>query len=303
MKLEYKILWFEDQFSEVEGDAERLKSLIREYGFKPIFDQRDKISEEEIGVLALSLEEHNPYDLIIFDYDLGGDSANGLNIAAHLRNKIYTDMIFYSGQVPKTLRKYLFDNEVDGVFIVHRDVFYDDIEPIIEDHIKKLSDLNNIRGVVMAVTSEIDQNIRDLLVEKVNSQLNDEQKSQLLTKTKKKLQDSLKSRLKKVEQIDTIEKLTDSFTNYNIFDFNRVRLTYLSTSEKESQEQVIFSDGSNLHQVINERNKLAHEKAVIDDGRLTLKLKSGDEQYNQEKFTQIRNLLLSAQNDIETCNE
>ncbi len=303
MKLEYKVLWFEDQFSEVEGDAERLAALIREYGFIPAFDHRDKITEDEIEQLALSLEEHNPYDLIIFDYDLGGDSANGLNIASHLRNKIYTDMIFYSGQVPKKLRKYLFDNEVDGVFIVHRDVFYDDIEPIIEDHIKKLSDLNNIRGVVMAVTSEIDQNIRELLREKVNSQLSDEQKNNLLNKITKKLKGSLKSRLKKVEQIDTIEKLSDSFTDYNVFDFNRIRLTYLSTSEEGGHEHQIFSDGSNLHQVINERNKLAHEKAVIDDGKLTLKLASGDENYNHEQFTQIRNLLLSTHTDIETCNE
>jgi hypothetical protein len=303
MKLEYKVLWFEDQFSEVEGDVERLEALVREYGFIPEFDHRDRISEQEIETLALSLEEYNPYDLIIFDYDLGGNSANGLNIAAHLRNKIYTDMIFYSGQVPQQLRKYLFDSEVDGVFIVHRDVFYDDIEPIVEDHIKKLSDLNNIRGVVMAVTSEIDQSIRDLLVEKVSSQLNDEQKEILFKKTKKKLSDSLRSRIKKVEEIDSIEKLTSSFTNYNIFDFNRVRLTYLSASEEGSQESDVFTDGSNLHQVINERNKLAHEKAVINDGKLTLKLESGDEQYDHEQFTKIRNLLLLAHNDIQNCNE
>jgi hypothetical protein len=303
MKLEYKVLWFEDQFSEVEGDVERLEALVREYGFIPEFDHRDRISEQEIETLALSLEEYNPYDLIIFDYDLGGDSANGLNIAAHLRNKIYTDMIFYSGQIPQQLRKYLFDKEVDGVFIVHRDFFYDDIEPIVEDHIKKLSDLNNIRGVVMAVTSEIDQSIRDLLVEKVSSKLNADQKEELLIQTKKKLHKSLKSRIKKVEEIDSIEKLTSSFTNHNIFDFNRVRLTYLSTSEDGSQESTIFSDGSNLHQVINERNKLAHEKAVINDGKLILKLASGNEKYDQEQFTKVRNLLLLAHNDIKICNE
>lgn len=300
MKLEYKVLWFEDQFSEVEGDVDRLKSLVREYGFIPDFDHRDKISEQEIEALAVRLEEYNPYDLIIFDYDLGGNSANGLNIAAHLRNKIYTDMIFYSGQVPHQLRKYLFDSEVDGVFIVHRDVFYDDIEPIIEDHIKKLSDLNNIRGVVMAVTSDIDQSIRDILVEKVSDQLNNEEQSELLRKTKKKLTESLKSRMSKVEEIDSIENLVVSFKDYNIFDFNRIRLTYLSINDETND---IFIDESNLHKVIKERNKLAHEKAVINDGRLTLRLASGDEYYDHEQFKRVRNLLLSAHNDINKFNE
>lgn len=300
MKLEYKILWFEDQFSEVEGDVRRLESLVREFGFIPEFDHRDKISEKEIEDLALSLEDYNPYDLIIFDYDLGGDSANGLNIAAHLRSKIYTDMVFYSGQVPQKLRQYLFDSEVDGVFIVHRNVFYDDIQPIIEDHIKKFSDLNNLRGVVMAVTSEIDQSIRDLLVEKVNTKLDVRRKNNLLKKVKKKLSDSLKSKLRKVDEIDTIEKLISSFKNYNIFDFNRIRLTYLSISD---EKEGFFIDESNLSKVIKERNKLAHEKAVISDGKLTLKLESGDEQYNHKKFTEIRSLLLAAHDDVKSCHE
>jgi hypothetical protein len=304
MKLEYKVLWFEDQFSEVEGDVARLKSLIREYGFIPDFDHRDKISEQEIEALAVRLDEYNPYDLIIFDYDLGGNSANGLNIAAHLRNKIYTDMIFYSGKIPHELRKYLFDNEVDGVFIVHRDFFYDDIEPIIEDHIKKLSDLNNIRGVVMAVTSDIDQSIRDILVKKVSDQLNDEEQSKLLKKTKKKLIQSLKGRMSKVERIDSIENLIVSFKDYNIFDFNRIRLTYLSMNDEINDEiNDIFIDESNLHKVIKERNKLAHEKAVINDGKLTLRLASGDEYYDHEQFKRVRNLLLLAHDDINKFNE
>lgn len=302
MKLEYKILWFEDQFSEVEGDAYRLEALIREYGFIPEFDHRAKISEAEIEALALSLEQYNPYDLIIFDYDLGGSSETGLSIAAHLRNKIYTDMVFYSGQVPKQLRKYLFDDEVDGVFIVHREVFYDDIEPIIEDHIKKLSDLNNIRGVVMAASSEIDQKIRELLIKKITLKLNDEQKKELFDKTKKNLLRSLTSRIKKVENIDDIEKLVQSLIDYNVFDFNRVRLTYLSISEKGSIENNVLGDASNLYKVIIERNKLAHEKAIVNEGKLTLQLKTGDEHYGHEQFTLIRNLLLSAQEDIKNCD-
>lgn len=303
MKLEYKVLWFEDQFSEVEGDAERLGSLIREYGFIPEFDQRDKISEQEIEVLASALEDYNPYDLIIFDYDLGGSSANGLSIASTLRSKIYTDMVFYSGQIPKQLRKLLFDDEVDGVFIVHRDNFYDDIEPIIEDHIKKLSALNNIRGVVMAVTSEIDQQLRYLLTKKISSQLDDDQKDAFFKKTKKKLQSSIKSRTKKIEEIHDIEMLVQSLIDYNVFDFNRVRLTFLSVCDEGSFEKTVFADESNLFKAINERNKLAHEKAILSDGKLILKVGEGEEHYGQEQFSEIRNLLLSVHEDISKFNE
>ena len=92
MKLEYKVLWFEDQFEYIEDDIQSICGLVREHGFIPIVERRTGITEGEIDELSHRLDSYNPYDLIIFDYDLGTASAGGLQIATKLRASIYTDM-------------------------------------------------------------------------------------------------------------------------------------------------------------------------------------------------------------------
>jgi len=292
VKIEYKVLWFEDQFEHIEEDFERLKGFVRSFGFIPDFTHKDKVTQEEIEQLADQLIDYNPYDLIIFDYDLGGESANGLDIAAHLRNQIYTDMIFYSGQVPTELRKKLYDSEVDGVFVVHRDNFYDEIEPIVDDHVKKMSDLNNLRGVVMASTSEMDVQLRENLISKLES-LSAEEGVALFLDTKSKLQRSFKGRTSKIDKIESLDNLIAVIRNPHIFDFNRVRLTFLSVSDGV-EDRALLEDNAELHQVISERNKLAHQKAVLQDGKMTLTGTEGSQQYDHDRFTQVRQLLLSA---------
>lgn len=300
MNLEYRVLWFEDQFDAIRGDVRRLTSLIEEYGFIPQFTHKDKISEDEIDQLASDLSNNNPFDLIIFDYDLGSNSVDGDVIASNLRNKIYTDMVFYSGQIPQQLRQNLYEKEVDGVFIVHRNTFYDDIEPIIEDHIKKMSDLNNIRGVVMAATSQIDVNLREGLIEKLKT-LDDGKLNSIINKTKTRLHKNIAQRAQKIDGIKCIESLTNIIEDHSVIDFNRVRLTYVSACNKGDVIRLAIDDNSHLKKAIDERNRLAHQNAVIEDGKMTLKSDNGDQQYDQQTFIDVRKLLLSATADVETC--
>ncbi|WP_233963511.1 hypothetical protein [Pectobacterium versatile] len=292
MKAEYKILWFEDQFDEVAGDYERVSQLVTEYGFVPDILHRDSITAAEIEILSSQLSSYNPYDLIIFDFDLGGNSENGLSIASHLRSKIFTDMVFYSGQVPKELRRKLFENEVDGVFIVHRDSFYDDIEPIIEDHIKKMSDINNMRGVVMSETSKMDLSIRDILISlagKLDAQTNES----TLDKLKSRLIKKLKERQEKIENITNIEEIA---SDYILTTFDNVRISLKELTGNIGSE--MLREGSLVHKVQVERNTLAHCKCELtDDGRMIISGRNPKE-YNFEEFTRLRNDLLRAHKDI-----
>jgi len=293
MKVEYKVLWFEDQFDAVEGDVERLKLLVSDNGFIPDIIHKDSITAEEIENLANKLAFYNPYDLIIFDYDLGRQSENGLSIAAHLRSKIFTDMVFYSGQVPQDLRKKLYESEVDGVFIVHRDTFYDDIEPIIEDHIKKMSDINNIRGVVMSETSKMDLEIRKILID--ISKHGDVTKSEaVLTKLKTRLLKKVEERQKVIENIATIE---DAANNFIITTFDNVRVSLKELIGDIGEE--LLKDGSLVHRIQVERNTLAHCNCELtDDGRMILLHGKIHKEYNFSEFTRLRKELINAHQDI-----
>ncbi|MFB9136366.1 hypothetical protein ACFSJQ_14005 [Vibrio olivae] len=292
MKSEYKILWFEDQFDEVAGDYERVGQLVSEYGFIPDITKKISVTEDEIELLSSQLSSYNPYDLIIFDYDLGGQSENGLSIASHLRSKIFTDMVFYSGQVPKQLRKMLFDNEVDGVFIVHRDSFYDDIEPIIEDHIKKMSDINNMRGVVMSETSKMDLAIREILIAwSTNAGIDDNERA--LNKLKNRLTRKLEEKQQKIQNLTSIEEIIG---NYILTTFDNVRVSLKELIGEVGKD--VLKDGSLLHAIQMERNVLAHCKCQLtEDGKMIVEGREPKE-YNFDEFKRLRNQILQAHEDI-----
>ncbi|KJG17088.1 hypothetical protein [Photobacterium angustum] len=298
MKLKYKVLWFEDQFEEVQGDYERLQDLVLEYGFIPEFTHRDSITAEEIEELSRKLSSYNPYDLIIFDFDLGGKSENGLSIAYHLRSKIFTDMIFYSGQIPEELRERLFEKKVDGVFIVHRPSFFDDIEPIVEDHIKKMSDMNNMRGVVMSETSNMDLKLRETFIDKCKA-LSSESLENSLQELKDRMTRQLKEKQEKVDQLVSLE---EAISNHFITTFDQVRIALKSVSGELGNE--ILKERSLVHKVQIERNKLAHQKAELtEDGRMLLHGKKEPYEYNFDEFKRMRNELLEAHRHIDMLSK
>ncbi len=294
MKLEYKVLWFEDQFEHIKGDVERIEEYVRSFGFEPNFVHKDKISSSEIESLSTALDNYNPYDLIIFDYDLGSGSEKGLNIAHHLRNKIYTDMVFYSGQVPADLRRLLYENEVDGVFIVHRSEFYDDIERIIEDHIKRMSDINNVRGVVMSATSAMDIDLREITVALID--LDPENLPLVLENLKERLK---KDQTIKLECTDRINCAKTALLDPYSTTFENVRIVLQDILKSNPNLKALITNNSVVHLVQQERNKLAHQKEnLTDDGRMFLGAPDKQIEYNFEKFRNIRLSLLEARKHI-----
>ena len=298
MKLEYKVLWFEDQFEEVQGDYERLEDLVKEFGFIPDFTHKASITQTEIEELSKKLSSYNPYDLIIFDYDLGGKSVDGLSIASHLRSKVFTDMIFYSGKVPKELRQLLFESEVDGVFIVHRDNFYDDIEPILEDHIKKMSDMNNMRGVVMSETSQMDLRLREICINK-SKELTEDELKRSLEVLKKRMRCQLIDKRDKIKKLTSLE---DAISNHYMTTFDQVRIALKDMTGELGKS--LLKDQSLVHKVQVERNKLAHQRAeMTEEGVMLLHGPKSSIEYNFNEFQRMRNELLEAHNKINRLGE
>ncbi|RDH85967.1 MAG: hypothetical protein DIZ80_00380 [endosymbiont of Galathealinum brachiosum] len=296
MKLTYKILWFEDQFENVKESVSNVEDFVSSHGFIPEIEKETKISYDDIRKLASTLSNYNPYDLIIFDYDLGGDSEDGLTIAKELRRQIYTDLIFYSGTKQNVLRKKLYDSKVDGVFIIDREIFNDQVEALIEDHIKKISDINNIRGVVMSSMSHTDVKMRDSF-NKACTALDPIKRSELLEYIKEKLKDKVFNQSVKVEKITCVE---DAIKDPFLTEFQVIRVAFKKLFEEGSAQHEFLSEGSNLCKTQSERNKLAHQHAKLtDEGKLILHSHGGDEkEYNFDEFKRLRMQLLKIQSDF-----
>lgn len=295
MKLSYDILWFDDQFQELQYGIKRVENFIKSKGLIPKIEKRSNVTIQEIHDLSDKLDNHNPYDLVICDFDMGSHNPTGVEIAKELRAQIYTDMVFYSGNRPDAIEKIIFENRIQGVFVIHKPSLYMEITPIISDHIKKISSLNGARGLIMSEWSNIEIGLRQLLKSSISS-LNHTDISEHKQKIIKRLIKQSKDRIKSLENNPDIFDLIE---NPFICDSSIIRRSLSALNEAEE----IFKDNGDLHLIQNERNVLAHsEHRICDDGSLVVQGKKEDLVYNHEEFQRLRMALLNLKNKIEQKN-
>ncbi len=291
MKIEYKVLWIEDHFDAVEAHIEGLEAKLKDFGFKLHVDRRTTLNNVKLEELSFKLSRYNPYDIIIFDYDLEGKMGD--EIAHRLRSDIFTDMIFYSGVPGVKLREILFKKEVDGVYIVNRSNFIDEVLPIIEDQIKRICDINNMRGVILDEMSRIDLKMRNMYKKKYDGLLPEEQ-GQQLTKFKAKLSERITAITKQVEDI-VVEYFSTMIPDPIKVEFNIVRSRLKSVTSNDA----VFGENSALKLKQDLRNKFAHNTAKYDDEEGTVALEGHEEKYGFSEFTEIRKDLLKLSKELD----
>lgn len=123
MKLEFKILWFDDQPKELTSQKGMLTRHLMKEGFKLNIKEVTQI--KDIKSLLPSLQNESNPDLILMDWNMGngtqGAGLDGADVAKKIRSKFkYQEIVFYSAAPPETLRKAVFDKKIDGVFCINR---------------------------------------------------------------------------------------------------------------------------------------------------------------------------------------
>jgi len=286
MKINYEILWFEDQPGAIEHDLESIDLYLESSGYCMSLDMKSVVTSAEVDGIAEKIARYNKYDMIVCDYDMG-NSPDGSNIARKLRAEVYTDMVFYSGNAPDDLRKILYENRVDGVFVVDRAKLADEFEMILEDHIKKACDVNGIRGIVMDETSRFDRILREKCA-KVLSDVSPEQLESVRSDVVRRITNSAESRLKKAKNITCpITALSDFQTS----DFNLVRHRLADLMKEVDDVATMLSDSGELKRMQDLRNRLAHLECIYsDDGWMSLSDDAND-RFDFERFREIRKTL------------
>lgn len=296
MKINYKVLWIEDHFDSVQFAIDGIEDRLEEYGFKFEVDKKNSLSSDDLDKLSDRLDQYNPYDMIIFDYELGEEHKKGNEIARNLRRSIFTDMIFYSGNAPDKLRQALFDSEVEGVFIVSRTELIDEAWLIIEDQIKRICDINNMRGVILDEMSKVDLKMRELYA-KEYEKLSAEKQAEQAKKIKGKLRDRIKSIEKQVNETNEGSMLgmvkSPIKTEFNII---RSRLIKLINDGE------LFSEQGKLKSYQDLRNKFAHNMAVYDEENGTVSLEGFEETYSLDDFKEIRLELIEIMEQINSVD-
>jgi len=283
MNLQYNILWFENDDGWLHSIQEQIEDFFFDDGFlvKIIPHKNAKLLDSTIKDIKSGQLD---IDIVLMDYNLlNGDKGN--EIIRRIRDKeIYTEIIFYS---QKTEVKEKFKDEcVEGIYFSERKDFLLRFKQIAPHTIKKVIDLTNMRGLVMAQTSLLDLEInqlilsileyidskdecrREMLVEKVfykrlsmAHQIKEIEHTVKKVKRKDKIIFNVNSTLK-TEYISDISILLEKIEPSDRYQFvNSLLKDDLCSSIIISNEHSIFKKYN--EEIIKKRNILAHEKVIL----------------------------------------
>jgi len=267
MNLDYKILWFEDIQSSFNAKKRLVKRVVEDLGF--VFPEpRNEINDDNLDTIDFKI-----YDLIIADLNLA-NGEKGSTILNTIREKgIYTEVVFYSSQGEDYVRNELRNFQIDGAYCADRadDDFIDKVSHIIQTTVKKVQDLNNMRGLIMAETSDIDKTMFEII-------------KAALDKNAFGIRDSLVKQIFENVNGKVSGKKTDFDTFYGNQNINRVLkdTVMFDVSEKTKAVQFIIdsieheittpykNDGFKISysEITKKRNLLGHETEAPVDGKI-----------------------------------
>lgn len=302
MRLDFTILWIDDQPKHVRSFSDGLKLRLRDQGFELHVTTAETIEDVD-GIIANHVHD-DAIDLVLVDYDLGsGTGAGGEEALRKVREKFpFKEVLFYSATDRDSLRRIAFDAKVDGVHFSTRLSLVDDAMQVIQKLLGKVLDIDHMRGIVMSASSDIDYLVEGSLLA-VYGRLSDPEKESFceaaIGQIDKKLK-NWKGELDDAEKQGGIERL---LALRHLFSSND-RLTFLIkqlsagwTSEHQNQyvEKVKEYQGD----VVPKRNKLAHVMLRRQPGQLP-ELVNAKGSWAVEDMTELRQVFIEHRENFQT---
>ncbi|MGV0961329.1 MAG: hypothetical protein ACOYB1_16005 [Limnohabitans sp.] len=300
MKLEYRVLWFDNDpelFDSLDDEIEEMKRSISDWGFIP--NVRLVTDPNEFS----TWRPFSEIDLVVVDFNLE-QHGNGQDFIHDIRSKqIFTEVIFYSAQAASELWNAVREKELEGVYIANKDSVISRILVIGQHTLRKVLDLENMRGIVMAEVGDLDNLLDEILTLAISGVPQDVQNTVFerfhedALRGLTDLQQALEY-FRNAPSIDGLLKLCDSDKRWS--NFNRIKKRH-DTLKAQSFDNYQVD-------VLKPRNLLAHgipEK--MQDGTLRFTYRGATYDFNdqvsenlrksiiqyQKKFTEIRNILIS----------
>ena len=291
MRLDFNVLWVEDNQRNVQSQRERIELLIRKEGFR--LQVKFAASTQE-AVQFLSEDIFGDHvDLVLMDYDLGA-GGHGDDAIVEIRKLFeYKDIIFYSSQASDLLDM-VAKKKLQGIFCSGRDDLPDSVEGAFEALVKKVLDIDHSRGIVMGSTSDIDHYVNQSLVA-VFDKSDDEKRARTLVVLKKHLQEKCKSFNKEADIIEAVTHVSELKERHYVYTSNdRLRLLKSALEISAIQNDNVNKIKKYLNDVVPKRNQLAHVQVQTQGFSRKLFDKNGVE-FTGEDMKKLRRDLLEYQ--------
>lgn len=277
MKIEYKILWLDDQIQDFIDDEiiEEIEEYLAEQGFDPMIVTTSR-SEEFFNLLDDS------FDLLMTDYHL--NDMNGDEVIKKVRSQEYSvmsEVLFYTAKADlkdtdKISRvSFLETNTLLGD---HRDLVLRATKSLIALTIKKFHNIVSMRGMVMHETAHLDEIIFDLVKSVVNPEIDQD----IIDCLFDEIEGFYRSKHKLVEKLRRNNRYDKVFSDPLLFTFTQ-RANVLSMILDKKGESNFISDFK--AEVIQVRNQFAH--AVLDEELKIFRTRNGIV-FNDETCKKLR---------------
>lgn len=291
MRLKYKILWVENDSDWAESIEEEIKELVeQQYGF----DYDSAFASKQNDAIMF-----NDYDLILMDLNLESEPTGDVLIKNIRDREIYTDVIFYSADGLQKIKQKAHELDLEGVYFASRnkELFINKVNSIIKTTIHKVQDLNNLRGLVMAEVSELDEKMTELILKFYVQNESDELKETFDKHITNKYEDKVKSSLDGCgkKEKTCYHKWRDLSIQDIIPHMEASQLAkavnYIIPQELYKPTRANFFEDYK-EDILEIRNQLAHCVSKNIDGKDILITKKGDKTFGNEEIKIIRKNIL-----------
>lgn len=295
MRIEYKIFWVEDDNSWFETNKDLFEDTLEEWGFKLTYKRAKSI--EEVNQF-INLNGFGDFDLMLIDLKLNNNEEEyGNNIIDLIRsNEVYTDIIFYSSAIDR-VHEIMRTNELEGVYTSSRTALEDKFIKVAKTTIKKVQEVNTIRGLLMAETSDLDE----LMVSVILKALSDDKDSYLEKYALKEIQTTIDSNQSRVNSQN--KSISDKIKDGRIFtSFHKAKVVNKICKINSLGVEKFFENYSK--DVLKTRNIFAHVKEETRDGKKVLvsTMSGAEEVFNDDRCIEIRKTLIKYKEILESIS-
>lgn len=286
MKLTYKILWFDNDpetFDSLADDIHAMKDAILGWGFIP---------DVQLVTDPQEFRKWKPFseiDLVVVDFNLE-EHGHGQDFINEIRSQsIFTEVIFYSAQAATELWDEVRRHQLEGVYISNRDSVTSRIEMVGQHTLRKVLDLENMRGIVMAEVGDLDLLLEEILMIAITGVAEDIRQEVFdgfhedATRGVSKLHQGLED-FKNAPSIERLLQLCDSDKRWTNFNRIKKRHDFLKSQ----------TFGNYQAEILIPRNFLAHGiPERQESGALRFNYRGKEYNFDENVSEQLRKSIIS----------
>lgn len=303
MRLDFNVLWVDDQPDRVESQTKPIAKRMEVEGFQ--FNPTRCVSMEEVRRLLREDVFRDEIDLILVDWDLG-EGVQGQDAIFEIRETVpYRDVIFYSARNPtEELRKLALDRGIEGFYCASREELVDEVLEIFHALVKKVLDLDHTRGIVMGATSDIDQTVRECLII-IHEKLDGASQQAMIEETLSRVDDYVQNVSRQATKLRKSPTMAAFFKAHMILS-SKDRLKMLSESLERNMFSVPASAtaavGRYSDQVLPGRNDLGH-RVLSPEGKPQAIANDEGKQVSLSEMRELRRLILGFRSDFRNLRD